>query len=74
MLQIDLLKKGDEVLTISDNFLAIRRKNGTVDIFKVLFDENNEIYVDPLKIAVIGYGEGIIGKALDDGETTVYTF
>ncbi len=74
MISINVLKKGDEVLTINERFLAIRRKNGTVDIFNVMFNEQNEIFVDPVKAAVIGYGEGTVGKELEDGATTVYTF
>ena len=35
MINIDILKKGDEVLTINEKFLAVKRKNGTVDIFNV---------------------------------------
>ena len=74
MVNIDILKKGDTVLSITDRFLAVRRKNGEVDIFNVLFNEKNEFLIDPIKSAVIGYGEGIVGKTLDDGETTVYQF
>ena len=39
MFNIDILKKGDEVLSINDKFLAVKRKNGTVDIYKVMFNE-----------------------------------
>ena len=74
MININILKKGDEVLSINERFLAVRRKNGTVDIFNVMFSEQNEIFVDPVKIAVLGYGEGTVSKELEDGETTVYTF
>lgn len=74
MFNIDILKKGDEVLSINDKFLAVKRKNGTVDIYKVMFNEENEIFIDPIKAAIIGYGEGTVGKTLEDGETTVYTF
>lgn len=74
MININILKKGDEVLTINDRFLAVRRKNGEVDIFNVMYNEENEIFIDPVKAAVIGFGEGTVGKNLDDGETTVYTF
>ena len=74
MFNIDILKKGDEVLSINDKFLAVKRKNGTVDIYKVMFNEENEIFIDPITAAIIGYGEGTVGKTLEDGETTVYTF
>lgn len=74
MININILKKGDEVLTINERFLAVKRKNGEVDIFNVMYNEENEIFIDPVKAAVIGYGTGTVGKSLDDGETTVYTF
>lgn len=74
MFNINILKKGDEVLSVNDRFLAVKRKNGTVDIYNVMFNEENEIFVDPVKAAIIGFGEGTVGKSLDDGETTIYTF
>lgn len=74
MITIDVLKKGDEVLNINERFLAIKREDGTVDIYNILFNDMNELFVDPIKYAVIGYGEGLIGKQLDNGETQVYTF
>lgn len=73
MVDIDILKKGDEVLTINERFLAVKRKNGTVDIFSVMYNEANELLIDPVKAAVIGYGEGTVSKKMDE-ETTIYTF
>ena len=74
MININILKKGDEVLSINERFLAVKRKNGTVDIVNIMYNEQNEIFVDPVKATVIGYGEGTVVKELEDGETTVYTF
>lgn len=73
MININVLKKGDEVLTINEKFLAIKRKDGTVDIYNVFFNEEG-IYVDPIRSAIIGYGEGMIEKLLDDGETKIVKF
>lgn len=73
MININVLKKGDEVLTINEKFLAIKRKDGTVDIYNVFFYEEG-IYVDPIRSAIIGYGEGMIEKLLDDGETKIVEF
>ena len=73
MININVLKKGDEVLTINEKFLAIKRKDGTVDIYNVFFNEEG-IYVDPIRSAIIGYGEGMIEKLLDDGETKIVEF
>ena len=74
MVNINILKKGDEVLSLTDRFLAVKRKNGEVDIFNVMYGEESEFLIDPVKVAVIGYGEGTVGKTMDDGETTVYAF
>lgn len=74
MISINILKKGDEVLSINERFLAIKRKGGTVDIYNVVFNEEGELGIDPVKSAEIGYGEGLVEKVLDDGETKVFTF
>ena len=74
MITINILKKGDEVLSITDHILAVKRKNGEVDIFNVMFNEENEFIVDPIKTASIGFGNGTVSKSMDDGETTVYIF
>ena len=74
MVEIKLLNKGDSVLEINDKFLAVKRKNGEVDIFKVGFTEQDEMIIDPVKAAVITFGDGIVTKTADDGETTYFTF
>lgn len=73
MININVLRRGDEVLTINEKFLAIKREDGTVDIYNVFFNEDG-IYVDPIISANIGYGEGMIEKMLDDGETKIVEF
>ena len=74
MFNINILHKGDAVICINDRFLAIRRKNGEVDIFKVLFNDDGEFLIDPVKTATLGFGEGTISTEMEDGETTVYAF
>ena len=74
MIEIKILNKGDSVLSINERFLAIKRKNGEVDIYCVAFNEENELIIDPVKSAVIGFGTGVVSKKLDDGETTLFTF
>ncbi len=41
------------------------------DIFKVFYSEDGELLIDPVKVASIGYGEGTVGKTMDDGETRI---
>lgn len=74
MIEVKLLNKGDSVIELNDKFLAIKRKNGEVDVYKVGFTDQDEFVVDPLKAAVITFGDGIVAKTSDDGETTVFTF
>lgn len=74
MIKANILKKGDEVLSITDRFLAIKRKNGEVDIFNLMYNDENEIIIDPVKTTVIGYGEGLVEKTLDNSETTIFAF
>ena len=74
MFRIRILHKGDEVLCVNDRFLAVRRKTGGVDVYKVLFNENDEFLIDPVKTAEIGYGEGTVSTDMDDGETTIFSF
>lgn len=73
MITINVLKKGDEVISLNEHFLAVKRKNGEVDVYNVYFNEEG-IYIDPLKTAIIGYGNGTVEKQLNDGETTVFEF
>ena len=74
MLKANILQKGDEVLSINEHFLAIKRKNGEVDIYRIMYNDNSEIYIDPIKMAMVGYGSGTVEKDLDDGKTTVFSF
>ena len=74
MVTLKLLNKGDSVLEINERFLAIKRKNGDVDIYKIFFTDQDELVVDPIKMTVITYGDGIVTKDSDDGETTYFSF
>ncbi len=74
MIEAKLLGKGDSVIAVNEKFLAIKRKNGEVDIFKVGFTDEEAFVVDPIKAATITFGEGIVTKTSEDGETTYFTF
>lgn len=73
MISVNILGKGDSVLTVNDRFAAVKRKSGEVDIFNLFFTDDG-IYIDPVKTATIGFGCGVVEKQLDDGETSVYSF
>ena len=74
MIKINILKKGDEVISITERFVAIKKKNGRVEIYNVYFNDKNELYADPIAATIIDYGEGNLEKKLDDGETTIINF
>lgn len=56
---LGLLKKGDEVLNVTNEFVAIRRKRGEVDIVPIIKD--GEVWrVDFEGIVTIGYGDNTV--------------
>ena len=73
MISVNLMKKGDSVLSLTENYLSIQRKNGEVDVFKVI-SEPDRFYVDPLKVATIGYGDGTVEEINDEGDVKVLSF
>jgi len=70
-MKIGILKKGDKVLTITTEFVAVERKNGEVDIIPMIKDEMG-LRVDAEGIVTIGYGENIV--EVSNGDVVVTTF
>ena len=52
-MKIGVLKKGDQVLNVTPEFIAVQRKNGEVDIIPLVKDEMG-LRVDIEKIVTIG--------------------
>ena len=71
MMKIGILKKGDQVLSVTSEFIAIQRKNGEVDIIPMLMDEMG-LRVDIEHIVTIGYGNNTVQATTD--ELVVTTF
>lgn len=71
MIKIGVLKKGDQVLNVTSEFIAVQRKNGEVDILPLVKDEMG-LRVDIEKIVTIGYGNNTV-QAFDN-EIVVTTF
>lgn len=63
----DLMKTGDRVLTITNEFLAIERCDGSVELYPVV-NKTNKITLDIDSITTIGYS-----PCNDDIETDEYT-
>lgn len=63
---LGLLKKGDEVLNVTNDFVAIRRKKGYVDIIPII--KNGASWrVDFENIVTIGYGDNTVTFENEDG-------
>lgn len=65
-MKINILNKGDKVLNVTADFIAVKRKNGEVDIVPLVKDENG-FWVDAKNITTIGYGPNTVQSETDDG-------
>ena len=74
MTQINILEHGDTVLTVDSRFIAVRKTSGEVEIYRVTMTGDSRFTVDPKKIAVIGYGDGMIRDPDPDGKATYFSF
>ena len=68
---IGVLKKGDSVISVTTEFIAVERKNKEVDIIP-LTKEDGALRIDTENIVTIGYGNNIVQAT--DGDVTVTTF
>lgn len=58
-MKINVLKKGDSVLNVTSEFIAVRRKDGTVDLIP-LKHEGEGLRVDTRNILTIAYGDNTV--------------
>lgn len=63
---LGLLKKGDEVLNVTNDFVAVKRKRGDVDIIPIIKDGENW-RVDCENIVTIGYGDNTVTFENENG-------
>lgn len=68
---IGILKKGDSVLNVTPEFIAVQRKNGEVDIVPLLKDETG-LRIDVENIVTIGYGNNTVQATKDDVVVTTF--
>ena len=66
MMKIDVLKKGDSVLSVTGEFIAVKRKNGEVDIIPFVKEETGW-RVDLEQLVTIGYGENTVTFETENG-------
>lgn len=63
---LGIMKKGDEVLSVNENSVAVKRKNGEVDIIPFI-KEGSGWRVDTENIVTIGYGENVVTYEEENG-------
>lgn len=70
-MRIEILKKGDRVLNVTPEFIAVQRKNGEVDIIPV-YKDGETIRINQESIVTIGYGDNVVQTKA--GDVTITTF
>ncbi len=68
---IGILKKGDRVISVTTECIAVERKNKEVDIIP-LSKEDGALRVNIENIVTIGYGDNIVQAS--NGDVTITTF
>ena len=71
MMYIGVMKKGDCVICVNSEMIAIRRGNGEVDVIPLVKDETG-LRVDTEGIVTIGYGSNTVQETV--GGVTVTKF
>ena len=74
-IKIKILKKGDSVLNISDNWIAVKRKGGDVDILPLVYN-NGLPSIDFENIISVTYGDCSVETVInsDDDDILITTF
>ena len=67
-MKINVLHEGDKVLNVTNEFVAVERVNGEVDIIPILRDDNG-IWVDTTQMLTIGYGNNTVQVETENGVT-----
>ena len=70
-MMLGILRKGDHVINVTSEFVAVQRKDGEVDIIPVIQTEGT-FRVDTENIITIGYGDNTVQT--HDGDVIITTF
>ena len=65
-MKIKVMSKGDKVLNVTSELVAIKRKNGEVDIIPLISDDSG-VRIDTENIVTIGYGNNSVETEVIDG-------
>ena len=68
---IGVLKKGDRVISVTSELIAVERQSGEVDIIPLISDETG-FRVDIERIVTIGFGNNVVQT--NTGDIDVITF
>jgi hypothetical protein len=67
-MHIGVLKEGDEVLSVSKEFIAVRRKSHEVDLIPLVDDPKFGLRIETGKIVTIGFGENEVSVETENGD------
>lgn len=70
-MKIGIMKKGDRVINVTAEFIAVERKNGEVDIIPLIKDETG-MRVDIPNIVTVGYGNNTVEASNDSVIVTTF--
>lgn len=70
-MKIGIMKKGDKIVSVTSEFIAVERKNGEVDVIPMIKDETG-LRVDIENIVTIGYGNNTVSVENDDVVVTTF--
>ena len=72
-IKFGILKKGDTVLNVWDNHIAVKKKNGDVEIYHFYLDDEGLPRLAENTVLVT-QGDGSISAKAGDGSVEVMTF
>lgn len=67
-MKINVLKKGDRVLNVTSELIAVERKNGEVELIPLKAGTNG-VRIDYENIVTVGYGNNVVELETEDGIT-----
>ena len=70
-MKIGVMKKGDRILSVTPEFIAVERKNGEVDVLPMVKGESG-LRIDMENIVTIGYGNNTVEAVIDDVVVTTF--
>ncbi|MCI6365421.1 MAG: hypothetical protein MR911_02880 [Spirochaetia bacterium] len=66
-MRINVMKDGDEVISVTPNYIAVKRCNGEVDLIPLVNDPNLGLRINKEGIVTIGYGNNEVIADLPEG-------